>query len=386
MYILDLGKLPVYSWIAEEEIEAGALAQAANLANHPHVAEHVVLLPDVHTGYGMPIGCVVAMQNHLCPAAVGYDIGCGISAVKTGLQMHEDINELVVNDIISEIRENVPVGHNWRKKEHNIARFVNEGSLCSIASSEINNAKKQVGTLGGENHFIEIQRDLSDYIWVMIHTGSRNVGWKIADYYIRIANENNTDVPDEFNLATLHKDSDFGYRYLAEMQWAKSFAYFNRCAIIEDIKNAISTVTDNEDYGNSIYIYHNYASYEFCNLSYCWVHRKGAISAYLGEDGIIPGSQGTKSYIITGKGSQASLNSCSHGAGRTMSRTKARNTLDFDEEVRKLDEDGVLHSIRNKKGLDEAPVAYKDIDRCIALQSDLVSVEAHLTPLGVIKG
>jgi tRNA-splicing ligase RtcB len=259
-----------------------------------------------------------------------------------------------------------------------------------IVKREYYSALKQLGTLGGGNHFIEIQKGDDGYIWIMIHSGSRNIGYKVANHYNKLAIEINkkwhTQVPEKWELAFLPLESEEGQEYLREMQYCVDFALANRELMMSRIKLSIDEVVDGVIYEDLINIAHNYASLEHHFGENVMVHRKGATLAREGITGIIPGSQGTKSYIVAGKGNPESFMSCSHGAGRTMSRTKARNELNLEEEKRKLDEQGIIHAIRNKSDLDEASSAYKDIDVVMENQKDLVDILVELTPLAVIKG
>jgi tRNA-splicing ligase RtcB len=258
-----------------------------------------------------------------------------------------------------------------------------------IVYQEYENALTQIGTLGSGNHFIEIQKGNDGHIWIMIHSGSRNFGLKIAEYYNNIAKELNTKwhsaVPREWDLAYLPIDSEAGQAYLSEMQYAVDFALANRKLMLDRIKDIFEKETSCE-FIEPINIAHNYASLENHFGENVWVHRKGATLAREGTIGIIPGSQGTSSYIVVGLGNPESYMSCSHGAGRRMSRTAAIKTLNLEEEQKKLDDKGILHAIRNAKDLDEASSAYKDIDTVIANELDLIKPIVTLQPLGVIKG
>ncbi len=407
--VINTERIPIKLWL--DDIEEGALEQAKNLANLPFAYKWVSIMPDSHQGYGMPIGGVLATKDVIIPNAVGKDIGCGMCAVKTNLKKIE--NE-TLKKIMSKIRENVPVGAKHQTKRQNemlmptFKMGVNPLKY-RIVNNEWEKALYQLGTLGGGNHFIEIQKGSDGYIWIMIHSGSRNIGKQVADYYNLIAtklNEKwNSGVPKSWDLAFLPVDSVEGEMYIAEMNYCVEFALANRKLMMDRIKDIFKEVYGykesykneyvesnekeyviNVEFDDMINIAHNYASLENHFGENVWVHRKGATLAREGTIGIIPGSQGTKSYIVKGKGNPESFESCSHGAGRKMGRKQAQKDLDFNEEVKKLNEKGIIHSVRNVKDLDEAPGSYKDIDVVMKNQEDLVEVLVELHPLGVVKG
>lgn len=375
------GIKPILSWC--ENPEEGALEQARNLATLPFLVEHVALMPDTHQGYGMPIGGVIGCSGVVIPNAVGVDIGCGMCAVKTSLQ---SIDVEILKKVMGEIRRVVPVGFSHHQKPQ--PGMPAKLSSCMIAEEEWDSATRQLGTLGGGNHFIEIQKSKSN-IWIMLHSGSRNIGLKVAKHYNSLAKDLNskwyTSVPKEFDLAFLPIDSADGRSYLDEMDFCLRFAQANRDLMMDRITEILNSLTKCSFYSR-INIHHNYARMENHFGGNVMVHRKGATSAREIEIGIIPGSQGTSSYIVRGKGNKASMESCSHGAGRRLGRKEACRTLDLEAEKKLLDDQGILHAIRGKDDLDEAAGAYKDIDVVMAEQSDLVEVVEKLRPLGVIKG
>jgi tRNA-splicing ligase RtcB len=384
----------IKSWCENPESEA--LDQARNIAMLPNVFKHVVLLPDTHKGYGMPIGGVVALKDAISPSMVGKDIGCGMCAVKTSLT---DIDEETLKKIMSEIRKVIPLGfsHQKDKQDANLMpkRITNGKNLEKICDEQYESALKQIGTLGGGNHFIEIQKGDDGYIWIMIHSGSRNLGSKVADYYDKIAIELNekyhTNIEKSWGLNFLPIDSNEGQIYLKEMQYCVDFALANRKLMMERILEIVYNSYE-ETYGSEIKldeminIAHNYAKLENHFGKNVWVHRKGATLATDKTIGIIPGSQGSSSYIVKGKGNPESFMSCSHGAGRRMSRSKAKELLDVEDEIAVLELKGIIHSIRDVNDLDEAPGAYKNIDLIMEEQEDLVEILVKLSPLAVIKG
>ena len=382
-------KLPIKLWL--DDMDAGAIEQAKNLANLPFLFRHVAVMPDAHQGYGMPIGGVMASEEMVIPNAVGVDIGCGMCAVKTSLT---DISTENLKTILSLIRGKIPLGFNHHRQKQNpdLMPKLAKGELQDmlIVSREYNNALTQIGTLGGGNHFIEIQKGNDGHIWLMVHSGSRNIGFKVANYYNRLAAELNrqwkSNISPKWQLAFLPIDSKAGRNYLREMRYCVEFAYASRRLMMERIKEALQAVLTPVFFDPLINIAHNYAAMESHFNKNVLVHRKGATRAQEGEIGIIPGSQGTPSYIVKGKGNIESFTSCSHGAGRKMGRKQAQRQLDLAKEQKRLDDNGILHSIRHIRDLDEAAGAYKDIDEVIENQLDLVDVLVELRPLAVIKG
>ncbi len=381
-------RVPIKMWVSD--IEENALAQARNLANLPFIFKHVALMPDCHSGYGMPIGGVIATKGVVIPNAVGVDIGCGMCAVKTSLN---EINTEVLKTIMSGIRELVPLGFDHQKQSQDeiLMPSLQKVPEHGIVHRQYTAAKKQIGTLGGGNHFIEIQKGSDGHVWIMIHSGSRNIGLKVAEHYNKLAihlNERwHSSVDKKHDLAFLPMETQEAKDYFAEMQYCVDFAFANRLLMMERIKSAfLSVIGETFSALEFINIAHNYARWESHFGTNVIVHRKGATSAREGEVGIIPGSQGTKSYIVQGKGNTESFQSCSHGAGRTMGRKQAQRVLLLEEEIEKLNSKGIVHSIRNTRDLDEAPGAYKNIDVVMENQADLVNIMVELSPLAVIKG
>jgi tRNA-splicing ligase RtcB len=387
--IIPTEKLPIKLWL--DEPEAGAMKQALNLANLPFAFRHICLMPDTHEGYGMPIGGVMATQNVIVPNAVGVDIGCGMCAVRTNIKT-DDVERKQLTKIMAGIRELIPLGfdhHKERQDEVLMPQGYNIDDLV-IVKRQYLAALKQLGTLGGGNHFIELQRSDDGFLWLMIHSGSRNFGLQVAEYYNKKAKKLNeiyySSVNPKADLAFLPFETDEAHLYYQEMKYCTEFALANRKLMMERMQHVVSSVLKNACFESLINIAHNYAAWETHFNTKVIVHRKGATSAKLGETGIIPGSQGTKSYIVEGLGNPESFMSCSHGAGRTMSRTAAIRNLNLEEEQRKLDKLGIIHSIRHKNDLEEASSAYKDIAQVMEFQKDLVKIKVELSPLAVIKG
>lgn len=381
-------KVPIKMWLNDAEVFA--IHQATNLANLPFVFKHVALMPDCHPGYGMPIGGVLATQGVVIPNAVGVDIGCGMCALKTSLT---DISTEEIKLIMSGIRELIPLGaeHHKERQDENLMPSLDHVPLNGVVNRQFLAAQKQIGTLGGGNHFIEIQKGSDHHIWIMIHSGSRNIGLKVAEHYNKIAVQLNerwhSSVEKKQELAFLPIETQEAKDYFAEMQYCVDFAFANRKLIMGNIKSVFANVMgENCSEIDFINIAHNYARWESHYGTNVIVHRKGATSAREGEIGIIPGSQGTQSYIVQGKGNLESFQSCSHGAGRSLGRKQAQRELNLEEEINKLNEKGIVHSIRQIRDLDEAPGAYKDIHVVMENQNDLVDILVELSPLAVIKG
>ena len=370
--------------------EEGAIEQAKKIADLPFTFHHVALMPDTHQGYGMPIGGVSAFENIISPFCVGVDIGCGMQFVKTSLDA-KDLDENTLKRIMSAIRKAIPVGFKKHEKMQGLLHMPDGGRVgeLPIVREEFNNARKSLGTLGGGNHFIEVQETDDGKVGIMVHCGSRNLGKKIADHYNDIAIALNekwyTSIPKEWELAFLPIDSDEGQAYLAEMNYALEFAKANRTLMMNRIKDIFWERLDIH-FEDPVEIHHNFARMENHFGKNVMVHRKGATSAKDGELGIIPGSQGSASYLVKGKGNKDSFMSCSHGAGRQMGRKQAQRTLNLADEIKKLDDLGVIHAIRTVDDLDEASGAYKDISVVMKEQEDLVDIVHELKPLGVIKG
>ena len=383
-------KKPIKLWL--EEIDSGAMEQAKNLANLPFVHSHIAIMPDAHLGYGMPIGGVMATKGVVVPNAVGVDIGCGMCAQQTSLH---SLSSDTLKALLRQIRKSIPLGfkHHRKGQDQRLMPKARTGvpiGELQIVSRQFESGRTQLGTLGGGNHFIEIQQGSDGFIWIMIHSGSRNLGYQVANFYNKLAGKLSTrfgsTIPRNWQLAFLPLDSEEGRQYLLEMEYCVDFAYANRKLMMERVKNALLMLAAPVHFGEFINIAHNYASLETHFHSEVMVHRKGATRAEEGEIGIIPGCQGMPSYLVRGKGNVQSFRSCSHGAGRKMGRKQAQRSLDLHEEQKKLEDQNILHAIRSRRDLDEAAGAYKDIDEVVENQLDLVEVIVTLKPLAVVKG
>ena len=390
MIVKLINDRPVKIWT--DYVEASAMVQIENLARLPFMYHHLAVMPDVHTGMGMPIGGVLACVDAVIPNAVGVDIGCGMCAVKTSIKT-ADIDYLEFRKrVLSKVREIIPLGmsHHKQPQDESLMPTGYDVDLMWVVKEQYQSALRQVGTLGGGNHFIEFQRDEEDNLWIMIHSGSRNLGKMVGDYYNKKAMALNkkwhSEVDPSMRLAFLPFHSpEFG-EYWREMQYCIDFALCNRKLMMSRIQDVLESVFPQIEFEPMINIAHNYAAWETHFGKNVVVHRKGATFAGKGTIGIIPGSQGTASYIVVGLGNPESFNSCSHGAGRVLSRTAAINQLEMETEVQRLNERGIIHAIRNKSDLQEAPSAYKDIDEVINNQLDLIAVKTRLLPIAVIKG
>jgi len=394
-------KIPIKSWC--ENLEEEALKQASNLSNHPRTFQHIALMPDAHSGYGMPIGGVIACDEVVIPNAVGVDIGCGMGFIQTNIPTSEltkidTPNGNLLHSIVHTIDRTVPTGfghHKAPQKSFLLDEPPEEVMDIQIIKEEIERAKYQIGTLGGGNHFIELQKDEEDKLCLMLHSGSRNFGYKIAKVYHELAKELNSDVVPEWDLNYLPVDSKEGKDYIKAMNFALDFARENRKMMMEKIKSITFNLINKHmkftgiEIIREVNIHHNFAALEEHFGKMVWIHRKGATQADKDRLGIIPGSMGTSSYIVKGLGNPESFESCSHGAGRIMGR-KQFNKTHTKEECDKAIE-GVIYSgwSKGRKGkldLSEAPQAYKNIDTVLESEKDLVEVILKLKPIGVVKG
>lgn len=397
-FVKDEG-LPIHikSWCAD--VEPTAMAQAENLARHPALRHHVALMPDCHCGIGMPIGGVIAAKDAVIPSAVGVDIGCGMIAVETDIPAEKLEDMRFRRAIHTRIKELIPVGegqmHKNSQEWDGFEKYLDTKGVDAQFITKLD--RHNLGTLGGGNHFIEIQKSDDGVVWLMIHSGSRNLGKRIEEVYqekaMKLCERFYTPLPCR-DLAFLPIQEEDGHNYLRDMNFALKYAFENRQRMMTKCKEVIAEFVPEVNFIREVNIHHNYAAFEEHFGETLCIHRKGATSAKLDETGIIPGSMGTASYIVRGLGNPASFMSCSHGAGRRMSRTVACNTLtaaECDEAMKGIVCDRWHPVTRYGKGrkvldLSEAPQAYKDIEDVIAAESDLVEIQVRLTPLAVIKG
>ena len=378
-------QVPLKVFSTKGSIEEQCITQMENVSSLPFLVDHTALMPDGHLGVGASIGSVVACDGYIIPSLVGVDIGCGMLSVRTNLM---DISIESIKKIMSLIRDRIPVGFEHNKFKISWIGFDNIPNI-KIIKDEIESSKYQLSSLGGGNHFWELQKGSDGFIYFMIHSGSRNFGLQIAKYYQNIAKELcekwHSNIPDE-DLAFLPMNFDIGMEYFKAMNFALEFAKENRKQMAEKTMEAITEIIPDVNFFDELDIHHNYAAIERHYGKDVIIHRKGATSAKLGELGIIPGSQGTSSYIVIGKGNRESFYSCSHGSGRKMGRKQAKKQLNLKDEQKLLDDQGILHSVRNLDSLDEATGAYKDIEEVMNNQKELVDIKIKLKPLAVIKG
>lgn len=381
---------PVLSW-AGHDLGSEELKMAKNVASLPFVYKHVALMPDVHLGKGALVGSVVATKEAIVPAAVGVDIGCGMMAVKT--PFNADRLDGKLKKIRQEIEATIPVGFNHNKDIDKLANnwqgWQHFNELHRGVQNLKSKAMKQMGSLGGGNHFIEVCIDTEDRIWLMLHSGSRHIGNMLAQCHISTAKDlakmTNTYLPDP-DLAYFVTASPHFHAYWRDLQWAQNYARYNRDVVMARFKKAIEKHLSGGKPMKpllEVNCHHNYAEKEVHFGEDVYVTRKGAVRAQADDYGIIPGSMGAKSFIVKGKGNVSSYCSCSHGAGRLMSRNKAKKHFTLDDLVAQTQ--GV--ECRKDSGiLDEIPGAYKSIDEVMAQQKDLVEVVATLKQVVCVKG
>lgn len=386
MWSIESERVPILLWGAD--IDEGTLAQARNLANLPFAFSHVAVMPDAHVGFGMPIGGVLAAEGQVIPHAVGLDIGCGMRAWRTNVPL-EELSSLV-DRILGDVQRSVPQGFDWHR-ESQAARtdLFDEVPAAAALRAEKDKAARQLATLGGGNHFIELSVDSAGVVWAMVHSGSRNVGKQMAEHYDALARAENrqrgSEVPLQWGLAHLGVDTEAGAEYMAVMHWCMRFAAENRRLIAEQVQRAIARHFPDVVPDAAIDVHHNYAAIESHFGREVVVHRKGAVRAY--GTVAVPGSMGSASYIGRGRSAPASFESCAHGAGRALGRKAARSTIAREHVLRELDSRGVrLFKVDQRDVAEEAPEAYKDIDAVMSSQSDLVEPIVRLTPIGVVKG
>ena len=375
--------VPVKLWTKLEDVESEALTQLKSLS---WVFHHVAVMPDVHFGIGATVGSVIAMKDAISPAAVGVDIGCGMGAIRTNLKADALPDSLT--EIRNKIEQKIPVGFNEHKQPKVQSRtnslFAEFRSLHPKVMNLESKAVYQCGTLGGGNHFIELCLDTENTVWMMLHSGSRNIGKTLAEIHISTAKKlsHNTYLPDRDLAVFLAKTPEME-AYRRDLFWAQRYALLNRQTMFEIYKTILKGFFPEIKFEEPILCHHNYVSEETHFGEDVIVTRKGAISAREGEWGIIPGSMGTKSYIVRGLGNPESFHSASHGAGRRMSRTQAKKNYTLQD----LESQTSGVECRKDGGvLDEIPGAYKNIDEVINNQKDLVKVEYELKQILCVKG
>jgi len=392
---------PIRMWLDPAETESGAMRQLRNCADLPWT-HGVAVMPDCHQGYGATVGSVIAMRDAVSPGAVGVDLVCGMSAVRTGLTASDLPDSLA--GVRAQVERDLPGGRGLHQHGADLRRlgmqdetdwtvfWARFDALEAIDRASWTSADKlrtrshqQLGTLGGGNHFVEVCLDADDRVWLMLHSGSRNIGKVLADVHMAAAKElpHNADLPDR-DLAVFLNGTPEMVAYRNDLYWAQEYARLNRRVMMELAKAALSKALGRDvAYGDEISCHHNYVSEETYDGLDLIVTRKGAISTEGGRMGIIPGSMGTGSYIVRGKANDAAYRSASHGAGRKMSRTAARKL--FSVADLQAQTEGV--ECRKDEGvLDEIPGSYKDLESVMAQQTDLVDVVARLRTLVCVKG
>jgi tRNA-splicing ligase RtcB len=393
--MLQGGQVPIRMWTDPADVESAALDQLRNVADLPWV-HGVAVMPDVHYGKGATVGSVIAMRDAVSPAAVGVDIGCGMTAVKSSLTVEDLPDDL--SRLRAKIEKAVPVGRGAHQeavdpsavpglKERGWYEFwKGYDDLAPVARSRRGRATTQMGSLGSGNHFLEVCTDDGGAVWIVLHSGSRNIGKELAEYHVEAAMRlpHNADLPDP-DLAVFIEGTEKMAAYRRDLFWAQEYARRNRALMMALTQNVVARFFPGKRvrWDETISCHHNYVAEETYDGVDVLVTRKGAIRAGAGDLGIIPGSMATGTYIVRGLGNESSFNSASHGAGRKMSRNKAKKSFTVDDLIEQTR--GV--ECRKDAGvIDEIPGAYKDIESVIEAQSDLVEVIARLRQLICVKG
>jgi tRNA-splicing ligase RtcB (3'-phosphate/5'-hydroxy nucleic acid ligase) len=394
--------VPIKTWTEGVPIEESARQQLENVARLPIVFKHIAVMPDVHFGIGATVGSVVPTVKAIIPAAVGVDIGCGMMAVKTSLTASDLPDNLA--GVRSAIERAVPHGMSPRRGGRDKGSWSTPPAPADVAWGVLKdefdviceaqprlkntNNYKHMGTLGTGNHFVEVCLDQAQNVWIMLHSGSRGVGNAIGTLYIELAKkdaeQHQRNLPD-VNLAYLEEGAQYFGEYVRAVGWAQKFARSNREVMMQNVIAALQKEIGKsfDTHAEAVNCHHNYVQRETHFGQEVFLTRKGAVSAKAGELGIIPGSMGAKSFIVRGKGNPESFMSCSHGAGRSMSRTEAKRRFTIDDHKRATE--GV--ECRKDAGvIDETPMAYKDIDAVMHAQRDLVEVVYTLKQVVCVKG
>lgn len=393
--VIEGARLPVWSWASSAE--DAALDQARNLANLEVARHHVALMPDAHVGFGMPIGGVLFTEGAVVPYAIGVDIGCGVQIARTNLVWEDNFSPEKLRNVLHQIQRDIPTGFTSHK-----APVMAKDRLLDVMGMDLpgkrsvhlgafDGALNQVGTLGGGNHFLEVQRDpATNEVFFMLHSGSRSLGKKLCDVHAKIALDWCTatghELPDK-DLAWLPIDSDEGAAYWDAMTFALRWAEVNRKVMMDAVEAAFRKHASVHDFERLVDVHHNYATPETHFGIVGTVHRKGAVRAASGDLVLIPGSMGTASYIGEGLGSAPSFETCQHGAGRVLGRNAARR-LKTPEQVQEEMASWGIEFVSNepRSSAEEAAFAYKDIDSVMQASADLVRPLRRLVPLGVVKG
>ncbi len=383
----------VLSWLPGEQIEESAMRQIENLSQLPFIFKHVAVMPDCHFGLGATVGSVIPTMRAIIPAAVGVDIGCGMIAAKTPLKREDLPDDLL--DIRRAIESQIPLsaGHYNRSVKKTARPRIEQLEAKAAELDRLDfydnlskNWRNQLGSLGSGNHFIEIVLDEADYAWAFLHSGSRGVGNRIATHHIAIAKQLMEkwyiNLPDA-DLSYLVEDTPEFNDYLADLDWAQEFALLNREEMMERIIKILQHRCGDFEEVERIQCHHNFTKREHHFGKNILVSRKGAIEAREGQLGLIPGSMGTRSYVVRGKGHPASFNTAPHGAGRRLSRNRARKSFTMDDFDRDM---AGIEVNRSEAFLDELPGAYKDIDLVMEQSADLVEILHTFHQIVNVKG
>ena len=381
------------SWIPEEQIEQGARDQVSNLSSLPFIFKHVAVMPDCHFGLGATVGSCIPTRGAIIPAAVGVDIGCGMIAVRTPFtreDLPDDLSEMrkaIENQVpLSAGRYNNSVKKTAKPRIEQLEARAAETGRLDFYNRRDKNWRRQLGSLGSGNHFIELTLDEEGRVWTFLHSGSRGIGNKLADYHIKAAKALMEkwfiQLPDP-DLAYLVQDTEEFKDYLTDLDWAQEFALLNRAEMTERILKILAHRLGDFEEQERIECHHNFTKWEHHFGTNILVSRKGAIEAQEGQMGLIPGSMGTRSYVVRGKGNGTSFNTAPHGAGRRMSRGGARRAFtmeDFDRDMQGIE------VRRSEAFLDELPGAYKDIDLVMEQSRDLVDIVHTFGQILNVKG
>ena len=357
-------------------------AQAEKLARCPAVSGPVALMPDAHLGIGATVGSVIVTENAIIPAAVGVDIGCGMIACRTDLVANDlpDTLQPLISVFARDIPGGMGKGHSQPKRSGVDWMAANRHDLTDNLAKR---ARTQLGTLGSGNHFLEVCLDEKDQVWVVVHSGSRGVGNQLAQRHIKLAREQEQALEDR-DLAYFMNDTPAFQAYVSDMLWAQTYALQNRDIMMDTALQALFNFVGQGSEVQRINCHHNFAQQEEHDGRMAWVTRKGAIQTRQGDYGVIPGSMGDRSFIVSGLGNPLSYNSCSHGAGRLMSRTQAKKSLTVESLEAAMA--GKAWTGNGTALLDEHPKAYKPIETVMADQADLVEIQATLHQIANYKG
>jgi tRNA-splicing ligase RtcB (3'-phosphate/5'-hydroxy nucleic acid ligase) len=399
--LIETSGVPIKAWTRGVGVEDAARRQLENTARLPVVFHHVAVMPDVHFGIGATVGSVVPTEKAVIPAAVGVDIGCGMMAVETDLSASQLPDSL--KDLRLAIEKAVPHGRTMSGGRGDRGAWHNVPPHAQAAWRELSGEYKQIvdkhkrvgegndqnhlGTLGGGNHFIEVCLDERDKLWFMLHSGSRGVGNRIGSYFIALAKEDmrrhSRNLPDQ-DLAYLEEGTDHFADYVQAVEWAQRYAMTNRQLMMDAVIRAAKKLLPPFKLGeHAVNCHHNYVAREHHFGHDVFVTRKGAVRARLGDLGIIPGSMGARSFIVRGKGNPESFTSCSHGAGRLMSRGDAKRKFTVEDHIKATEG---IECRKDVHVIDETPMAYKPIDKVMEAQSDLVDIVHELRQVVCVKG